>query len=433
MCFILIKDKQKALELLKQKINGEIKITYMDISKQTGYEKRQLIRLSQIIEKKDIEGLLIHGLTGKNSNNSAPNNEIEYIREFKNQYPNISISQFQDIYNEDVIFNPKMKSVVKENNLKVRSKSFFQQLYKKEGWKSPIKHKCFKPNKDVHSLRDPMPRTGMLIMTDGTPYDWFETGELYSLHSTLDDATGKLYSGWFTKNECQFGYLKAFEIMFKKHGIPQAIYGDRTHILWTPKENSQTQIGRMLDELGIELIFALSSEAKGKIENKNKVIQNRLPNDIKRFNIKDYDELNVWFNDFYIDYLNSKFGYKSKEAESEFIPLENTDLTTILCIKEERTILNGNMFSYGNHYHIPTNDDSTDYVFYKGTKIIVYDDTLNNTIRIFKNNKLYNTRIIEGQRINMEKKKLKEIEEQKTLERLFRERDERLKARAKRS
>jgi hypothetical protein len=433
MCFILIKDKQKALNLLKQKINGEIKITYMDISKQTGYEKRQLIRLSQIIEKKDIEDLLIHGLTGKNSNNSAPNQEIEYIKKFKNQYPNISISQFMDIYHEDVIFNPKMESVVKENGLVKRSKSFFQQLYKNEGWKSPIKHKCFKSNKDVHSLRDPMPRTGMLIMTDGTPYDWFETGELYSLHSTLDDATGKLCSGWFTKNECQFGYLKTFEIMFKKYGLPQAIYGDRTHILWTPKENSQTQIGRMLDELGIELIFALSSEAKGKIENKNKVVQNRLPNDIKRFNIKDYDELNIWFNDFYIDYINSKFGYDSKEEESEFVPLNNTDLTTILCIKEERTILNGNMFSYGNHYYIPINDDGTDYVFYKGTKIIVYDDTLNNTIKIFKNNKIYSTRKIEGQRINMEKKKAKEIEEQKTLERLFRERDERLKARAKRS
>ena len=119
--------------------------------------------------------------------------------------------------------------------------------------------------------------------------------------------------------------------------------------------------------------------------------------------------------------------------ESEFISLDNTDLTTILCIKEERTILNGNMFSYNNHYYIPINDNGTDYVFYKGTKVMIYDDTLNNTIKIFKNNKLYNTRIIEGQRINMEKKKLKEIEEQKTLERLFRERDERLKARAKRS
>lgn len=159
----------------------------------------------------------------------------------------------------------------------------------------------------------------------------------------------------------------------------------------------------MLDELGIELIFALSSEAKGKIENKNKVIQNRLPNDIKRFNIKNYDELNTWFNDFYIDYLNSKFGFNPKEKESEFISLDNTDLTTILCIKEERTILNGNMFSYNNHYYIPINDDGTDYVFYKGTRVMIYDDPLNNTIKVFKNNKIYNTRLIEGQRINMEK------------------------------
>ena len=33
--------------------------------------------------------------------------------------------------------------------------------------------------------------------------------------------------------------------------------------------------------------------------------------------------------------------------------------------EEERTILNGNMFSYNNHYYTPINDDGTDYVFYK--------------------------------------------------------------------
>ena len=128
MCFILNKNKQKALELLKQKINGEIKITYNEISKQSGYSRMQLSRLSQEVEKKDIDDLLIHGLTGKNSNNSAPNQEIEYIKEFKNQYPNISISQFRDIYHEDVIWNPEMKNVVKENNLKVRSYSFYESL-----------------------------------------------------------------------------------------------------------------------------------------------------------------------------------------------------------------------------------------------------------------------------------------------------------------
>ena len=34
----------------------------------------------------------------------------------------------------------------------------------------------------------------------------------------------------------------------------------------------------------------------------NKVVQNRLLNDIIRFKIKTYDELNKWFNDYYIDY-----------------------------------------------------------------------------------------------------------------------------------
>ena len=39
----------------------------------------------------------------------------------------------------------------------------------------------------------------------------------------------------------------------------------------------------MLEELGVELIYANSSETKGKIEKMNFTIQNRLLNDIKRF------------------------------------------------------------------------------------------------------------------------------------------------------
>ena len=52
---------------------------------------------------------------------------------------------------------------------------------------------------------------------------------------------------------------------------------------------------------------------------------------------------------------------------------------------------------------------------------------------IFKNKKLYNTRLIQGHRIDPKKKEQKRIDDQKQLEQLFRERDERLKARAKRS
>lgn len=430
----LKKDKQKALNLLRQKNNGEIKITYNEISRQTGYSRMQLSRLSLEIEKKDIEILLVHGLTGKNSNNSASNQEIEYIKEFKNQYPVISISQFMDIYHEDIIWNNKKKEDVEKYKLKVRSKSFFQQLYKKEGWKSPIKHKCFKGDKDNHPLRDPMPRRGMLIMTDGTPHDWFGNGNKFSLHMTLDDASGEILSGWFTPNESQIGYCYAFKIMFEKHGIPQTIYADRTTILWDSKENNQTQVARMLEELGIELIYANTPQAKGKIEKMNETIQNRLLNDIKRFDIKTYEELNKWFNDFYINYINKKFSYEPSEIEIEFIPLNNTDLTNIMCLKDERTILNGNMISYNNNYYIPINDDNNDYIFYKGTKVEVWQDVFDKKfIRIYKNKKLYNTRLIEGHRMDSKKKEQKIIDDQKQLEQLFKERDERLKARAKRS
>lgn len=51
-CFILNKDKRKALDLLKQKINGEIKITYQEIAMQTGYERKQINRFLNEIEKR---------------------------------------------------------------------------------------------------------------------------------------------------------------------------------------------------------------------------------------------------------------------------------------------------------------------------------------------------------------------------------------------
>ena len=45
------KDKRKALELLKKKVNGEIKITYREIAKQSGYERKQINRFISELEK----------------------------------------------------------------------------------------------------------------------------------------------------------------------------------------------------------------------------------------------------------------------------------------------------------------------------------------------------------------------------------------------
>ena len=67
---VRLKPKQEILSLLKDKLDGKVDMSYQDISRITGYSKRQLIRLSKEIEEKDIETVLIHGNSGKIAQNT---------------------------------------------------------------------------------------------------------------------------------------------------------------------------------------------------------------------------------------------------------------------------------------------------------------------------------------------------------------------------
>ena len=201
-------NKEYALKLVQEKLNGLNNYSYSQIANLTGYKKLQIIRFSKLLNKKDIDSILVHGLSGKPSNNSPSNKELEFIKNFKNQYPVISISQFMDIYHEDIIFNSKMKKVIDDYQLKLRSYSFFESLFKQEKWSSPIKHKEFAKNYIAHPLREPSPKRGFLIMIDGTPHDWFCNGNRFSLHLAIDDATGEILCGWFMPTECLEGYVR---------------------------------------------------------------------------------------------------------------------------------------------------------------------------------------------------------------------------------
>lgn len=422
-------NKKYALELVQNKLNGLNNLSYSKIGSMTGYTKLQIINFSKLLKEKDIDSILVHGLTHKPSNNSASDKEIEFIKNFKNQYPIISISQFMDIYHEDVIFNENMKDIVKNNSLKQRSYSFFESLYEKFDWLKPLRHRT-KNISDIHPIRDPMPNRGILIQIDGTPFDWFGDDKMYSLHLAVDDATGEILSGWFMPTECLEGYVHMLEILLNKHGIPENFYSDRHTILINPIDDKLTQFGKICEDIGINIIAALTSQAKGKVEEKNEVVQNRLPNDLKRFKIKSYEQLNIWFNDFYINYLNNKFSYPPKEEESHFVPLDNTDLSNILCIRVERKMLNGNVVSYKNNYYKIDDNEITDKPIYKGTVLIVYENVLTKVIKIKYRNKFYNTILVPGHKIDPEKRKQIRVENQKILEQVLKERDERLKARA---
>ena len=390
---VLSKNKIKALELLQKKNNRELTITYEAISYETGYSRMQLSRFAKALKNKSIPELLIHGNKGKKPFIAATAKELSYIREFKKKYPSISITQFQDIYNEDIITNPKMQNIIREFNLKKRSVSFFQQLYKKENWISPIKHKSFYEESNIHPLRVPTKKRGILIMLDATPYDWLRSGKKFSLHLAIDDATGEILAGFFLPKESELGYCHLMKIIIEKEGIPASIYTDKRIL---KKEKGSTQFERMMNELGIRIFLASSKEAKGKIEKWNSTIQGRLSNDIIRFNIKTYHELNNWFNTFYCKYLNAKFAHQNACIKSAFNNNYHLSLANIFCIKKKKKILNGNMISVNNNYYIPINEFNEILVFYKGTIVESWQDISNQNVRIFKNNKIYNTKKVRG-------------------------------------
>lgn len=421
-------NKKYALKLVQAKLKGENNFSYSQIGKLSGYSKLQIINFSKQINKKDIDSMLVHGLSNKPSNNSPSTKEIEFIKNYKNKYPIISISQFMDVYHEEIIFNPKMKNIVKANNLKARSYSFFERLYKKFNWVSPIKHKSFDSSCDLHPLREPSPQRGFLIMIDGTPHDWFQNGNIATLHLAIDDSTGEILCGWFMPTECLEGYARLLYLLLKEHGIPENIYSDRHSILINNLSNKLTQFGLICSDLGINQIAALSPQAKGKIERMNFTIQNRLLNDIKRFNITNYEELNEWFNSYYKKYINKKFSYKPKNKRSLFVKLENAqDLDFILCARVERTILDGCVISYNRHYYkVITNDNDLKPLF-KGTKVMVYENILTKKIFIKYYNKFYNSEIITNKISSSQKGEITRIKNQKHLEQILLSKDKKAK------
>lgn len=61
-------NKQYALKLVQEKLNGLNNYSYSQIANLSGYKKLQILRFSNLFKEKDIDSILVHGLSGKPSN-----------------------------------------------------------------------------------------------------------------------------------------------------------------------------------------------------------------------------------------------------------------------------------------------------------------------------------------------------------------------------
>jgi transposase len=128
--------------------------------------------------------------------------------------------------------------------------------------------------------RERFPQAGMLAQMDGSRHAWLENrGPTLTLHHAVDDATGTVLGAVFRAQEDAQGYLRLLRQITLTVGLPLAVYTDRHGIFRRPPVHQRpltlheqlrggpapTQVGRVLQDLGIQWIPASSPQATDEI------------------------------------------------------------------------------------------------------------------------------------------------------------------------
>ena len=233
------------------------------------------------------------------------------------------------------------------------------------------------------SRRDRYPREGMLLQLDASPHDWLEgRGPKLSLVGGVDDATSLIPWALFREQEDAQGYFQLLRQVVVTHGIPMAAYTDRHSIFWqtqdkdlTLEEQLQgrrqpTQFGRLLEELGVELILALSPQAKGRIERAWGTLQDRLTSELRLAAASTPGQA----QEVLLDYLprhNLKFAISALDADPAWIPWPpDRCLDDLFCFKYRRVVGRDNTVRFGRRVlQIPRNERGTSHA---GARVLVH-------------------------------------------------------------
>ena len=209
------------------------------------------------------------------------------------------------------------------------------------------------------SRRARRPQEGIMVLWDGSVHQWFGQGHSpCCLVAAIDDATSRCLAARFFLFESSEAYLWLLRQMVTAHGIPLSIYQDRHSCLkrndthWTLEEQLRgrqdpTQVGWALQELSIEPIYALSAQAKGRIERLFGTLQDRLIAELTRAGITDTEEANLFLQGF-LELHNKQFSRASEKPHKAWRPLaRGLDIDRVCSFRYEATVGNDNTVRLG--------------------------------------------------------------------------------------
>jgi len=196
---------------------------------------------------------------------------------------------------------------------------------------------------------------GMMLHIDGSDHRWFGDDRRPELIVILDDATSEIYYAQLVEAESTHTVMAALREVIEARGIFCTLYSDRAgHFFVTPKRGGPvdkgrpTQVGRALEELGVQMMAAYSPQARGRSERSFGTWQGRLPQELRLRGISDVAGANEFLRHEYIAEFNRKFTVAAAQKGSAFVRLRRKDLDWIFSLQQERTVNQDNTVHVGN-------------------------------------------------------------------------------------
>jgi transposase len=321
----------------------EGQLALQDAAAKLGLSVRQARRLLRAVEERDARGL-VHGNRGR----TPPNRTDEEVRKKvlawvaeDGTYCGLNDTHLCELLAEREgiqIGRETLRSLLRQAGFRAKRR------------RRPRQH---------HRRRERSAVKGLMVLWDGSPHRWLgpQCPEL-TLMAAVDDADGELLAAFFVPNETTEAYLRLLQDILTRRGVPASIYQDRHGALrrnddrWSLEEQlagrqHPTQVGQALEDLAIRAIFALSPQAKGRIERLFATLQDRLLAELRLARIGSLDQANRFLADSWIDRYNRRFQKRSAKAGSAYRPVARLDLRRILAFRYPATVLNDNTVRLG--------------------------------------------------------------------------------------
>lgn len=332
--------ERRRLEVFGRVGRGELRLVEAAELLQLSY--RQTKRIWQRYQAEGDAGL-VHKGRGRRSNRQSAEGLREQV-----------LALYQEHYADH---GPTLAAecMAEEHGVQVAVTTLHRWLEQAGLWQRVRKRKVHRRRRERRA------RVGELVQLDGSHHDWFEgrrkvakPRETFAgwavLMVMIDDATGHVFARFY-EEESWASAADVFTRYAKQHGLPRGLYVDRHSIYRVDREATddeilaekqpETQFGRAMRQLNVELILARSPQAKGRVERMNGTLQDRLVKALRRAGISDLAEANRFLEETFLPKFNAKFSKRARMGGNLHRRLRaGIDLDRIVSIQETRKLQN---------------------------------------------------------------------------------------------